>query len=300
MQDGKFVNYLDASKNIHIKNDYVNLEDSNSRAIWALGTVMSIKELLPEDNFLSARKILGKCLPWIPGVMSLRSVAFLIKGLYLCKDAIPTNQRKKLIVHLADKLVSRYDLNQDKEWHWFEEYLTYANSVLPEAMLYTYLVTENNNYKNIAIKSFDFLLNKNFVSNQFRSISNDGWHLKNEGSKRYGEQPIEVGYTLEALENFYYAFKTPRYLELMQKAFSWFLGNNHLKQLIYNPITGGCHDGLEEYNVNLNQGAESTICYLLARLSMERVVSLEMQSQDVFQINSRVLKNRHTQKRELK
>lgn len=300
MKDGTFVNYLDASKNIHIKNDYVNLEDSNSRAIWALGTVMSIKDLLPEDTFLTARKILGKCLKWIPGIMSPRSVAFLIKGLYLSKGTIPTNQRRKLIVHLADKLVSRYDLNQDKEWQWFEEYLTYANSVLPEAMLYTYLVTENNNYKNIAIKSFDFLLNKIFVNNQFRSISNDGWHLKNERSKRYGEQPIEVGYTLEALENFYYAFKSPRYLELMKKAFSWFLGNNHLKQLIYNPITGGCHDGLEEYNVNLNQGAESTICYLLARLSMERVVNLEMESQDAYSIKSRVLKKRHIQKRELK
>ncbi|WP_050915834.1 hypothetical protein [Gillisia marina] len=85
----------------------------------------------------------------------------------------------------------------------------------------------------------------------------------------------------------------------MQLAFSWFLGNNHLQQIIYNPLTGGCHDGLEESNVNLNQGAESTICYLMARLSIERVVNLEMKSQDVFSARSRILKNRHIKQREL-
>ena len=59
----------------------------------------------------------------------------------------------------------------------------------------------------------------------------------------------------------------------MKTAFSWFLGNNHLQHIIYNPSTGGCYDGLEEHNVNLNQGAESTICYLLARLAMEDISS---------------------------
>ena len=54
----------------------------------------------------------------------------------------------------------------------------------------------------------------------------------------------------------------------MATAFNWFLGNNHLHQVIYNPCTGGCYDGLEENYVNLNQGAESTISYLLARLTV--------------------------------
>jgi hypothetical protein len=52
-------------------------------------------------------------------------------------------------------------------------------------------------------------------------------------------------------------------------AFNWFLGHNHLNQIVYNPCTGGCYDGLESYYINLNQGAESTISYLMARLTVE-------------------------------
>ncbi|RKS53651.1 glycosyltransferase involved in cell wall biosynthesis [Gillisia mitskevichiae] len=297
--DGTFINYLDHNQNVHIKNDYVNLEDSNSRAVWALGTVISLKEILPEDNFLTASIILEKSMHWIPGILSPRSIAFIIKGLYLCKGPIPDYTRRALITNLSKKLVSRYDLNKEKDWEWFEEYLTYANSVLPEAMLYAYLVTEDSIYKNIALDSFNFLLNKLFINNQFRPISNNGWYHKNEATKIFGEQPIDVGYTIEALENFYYTFRSPRYLKLMHQTFSWFLGNNHLKQLIYNPLTGGCHDGLEKTNVNLNQGAESTICFLMARLSMERVVNLKFESQDVYSTRSRILKNRHIKHREL-
>jgi hypothetical protein len=69
-----------------------------------------------------------------------------------------------------------------------------------------------------------------------------------------------------ALSTFYSVFGEEQYLIKQQIAFSWFLGNNHLRQIIYNPATGGCYDGLEEHNINLNQGAESTVCYLLARL----------------------------------
>lgn len=297
--DGTFVNYIDQDNNIHVKNDHVNLEDSNTRAIWALGTLISIKELLLEDTYLKARAILEKCMTWMPGILSPRSIAFLIKGLYLCKGSIPDKTRRTLITNLSEKLVSRYDLNREKDWNWFEEYMTYANSVLPEAMLYAYLVTEEEGYKKIAVDSFNFLLNKSFVNNQFHPISNNGWYHKNSEAEKFGEQPIDVGYTIEALENFYYTFKSPRYLHLMHLAFSWFLGNNHLKQLIYNPLTGGCHDGLEKTNVNLNQGAEATICFLMARLTMERVVNLNMKSQDVFSARSRILKNRHIKQREL-
>lgn len=86
-----------------------------------------------------------------------------------------------------------------------------------------------------------------------------------------GEQPIDVAYTILALEKFYDVFKDDRYKEKMKIAFDWFMGDNHLHQIVYNPCTGGCYDGVEEHNVNLNQGAESTVSYLLARLAVERI-----------------------------
>jgi hypothetical protein len=85
-----------------------------------------------------------------------------------------------------------------------------------------------------------------------------------------GEQPIDVAYTIFALDRFYTVFEDPSYLEKLTIAFNWFLGANHLNQIIYNPCTGGCYDGVEDLHINLNQGAESTLSYLMARLTLER------------------------------
>jgi hypothetical protein len=86
-----------------------------------------------------------------------------------------------------------------------------------------------------------------------------------------GEQAIDVSYTILALFAFYQVYLDENYRDKMQLAFDWFLGRNHLNQIMYNPCTGGCYDGLERDNVNLNQGAESTISYLLARQTMEKI-----------------------------
>lgn len=89
-------------------------------------------------------------------------------------------------------------------------------------------------------------------------------------AKERGEQPIDVAYTVMALAKFHYVFNKEEYKQKIKVAFNWFLGENHLHQIVYNPCTGGCYDGVEEYNVNLNQGAESTLSYLMARLTLEQ------------------------------
>ena len=137
-------------------------------------------------------------------------------------------------------------------------------------MLYAYLTTGKLKYKSVAIDSFNFLLSKMFFNNQFKVISNNGWYHKGIAPNIYGEQPIDVSYTIQTLDLFYNTTKNVKYKKLQKKAFNWFLGKNHLNQTMYNPITGGCYDGLEKTHVNLNQGAESTICYLIARLVMEK------------------------------
>ena len=97
---------------------------------------------------------------------------------------------------------------------------------------------------------------------------------KGEQPSQFGEQPIDVAYTILALSRFYKVFRQDSYLLKMETAFTWFLGNNHLRQTIYNPCTGGCYDGLEEKHVNLNQGAESTVSYMMARLEMDKYQEL--------------------------
>lgn len=267
---GSFINYIDENNYEHVKNTYVNLEDSNARAVWALGYVISLKSQLPKIIIDKAITSLLKCSRWVPNLLSPRAIGFTIKGLYFYYKATQEQYIISIIEKLAKNLMTNYDINAIKNWKWFENYMTYANSILPEAMLYTYLVTGKNAYKKVAIESFDFLLSKMFSNGHFKVISNNGWYQKDRVPNQFGEQPIDVAYTIQALDAFYNAFRSNDYREKMESAFSWFLGKNQLNQIMYNPFTGGCYDGLEESNVNLNQGAESTLCYLIARLVIEQ------------------------------
>lgn len=270
-EDGSFLNYVDTDGKFFLKNKDENLEDSNGRAIWALGEFCSYQNLFSEDLIDAAKFALKKSLRNITTLRSPRAIAFAIKGLYFYNLEKENVIIKVIITKLADNLVSKFKGVSDKNWKWFENYLTYANSLLPEAMLYASMSSGNVLYKNIAKKSFDFLLSITFRNNQIKVISNQGWHHKNSNANDFGEQPIDVTYTILALNTFYKEFDDSDYLQKMETAFNWFLGKNHLHQIVYNPATGGCYDGLEEHHVNLNQGAESTVSYLMARLVFEEI-----------------------------
>ena len=267
---GNFLNYVNEEREFTEQNNYTNLEDSNGRAIWALGHLLSIRDLLPGELIQDAESIMENALLNINRIHSTRAMAFVIKGLYYRNGKNKSIQDVQLIKEFANRLVQMYKHEKSNKWRWFESYLTYANSLLPEAMLCAWLVTGEPVYKEIARTSFDFLLSKIFVTNSIKVISNKSWLYKEEIAPITigGEQPIDVAYTILALKKFYDVFKDEDYRKKMEIAFNWFLGNNHLHQVIYNPCTGGCYDGLEENYVNLNQGAESTISYLLARLTV--------------------------------
>ncbi|MHC0443260.1 glycosyltransferase [Flavobacterium sp. 3-210] len=269
---GDFINYVDKENREHIEqNAEVNLEDSNARAIWALGTVVSLSDILPEAIIKKATKCLLNSLKWAETIQSPRSIGFATKGLYLYHTAVPNLYVAAIINKLNAKLLANYEDTATEEWQWFENYLTYGNGILPESMLYAYLITNKPAYKKVALDSLDFLISKTFVNGNFKAISNQSWHHKGSEPNEYGEQPIDVTYTIQTLNTFYNAFKTPHYKKKMKAAFNWFLGKNHLNQIMYNPVSGGGYDGLEKENVNLNQGAESTVCFLTARLLMEKL-----------------------------
>lgn len=273
--NGLFLNYVDTAKNFTNQNNDENLEDSNGRALWALGyayysmdenidlsviILQNIKCAINEFNLV------------VKDFKSPRALAFCIKGWYFLNLKLNNKDITDCIKQAANKLATYYDLNSENGWNWFEPYLTYANSVLPESLLLASITIDDNRFKSIAKESFDFLLTKIFTDTSINVISNRDWLLKGQEHKTFkngGQQPIDVAYTILALKQFHLFFPHENYEEKMEIAFSWFMGNNHLKQIIYNPCTGGCHDGLEEFNVNLNQGAESTLSYLLARLAFE-------------------------------
>lgn len=264
--DEQFINYVDYNNNFTAQNEEVNLEDSTGRTIWALGYVVSLASILPDDITSKAEEIIERAFRHIERIHSTRAMAFIIKGLYYYNRTIDSMQTLDLTEVFANRLVQMYRHEASEDWKWFESYLTYANSVLPEALLCAYTMTGNREYRDIAKESFDFLVSKTFTDKEIKVICNKTWQQKGAENNSFGEQPIDVAYTIITLRKFHDIFKDPEYLQKMEMAFNWFLGNNHLQQVIYNPCTGGCFDGLEEKNVNLNQGAESTISYLMARL----------------------------------
>jgi len=267
---GDFLNYVDKDKNFTEQNKKVNLEDSNGRAVWSLGYVLLLKDLLPEDIITETEKILDKSLEHILQIDSPRAMAFVIKGIYYREKVKKSPENLNIIKTFANKLMDLYKHEATANWEWFESWLTYANSILPEAMLHAWLVTKESIYKDIAITSLNFLLQHTFNKNGIEVISNKTWLQKGHEAGHFGEQPIDVAYTIMTLSEFYDVLKDEEYYKKIVIAFNWFLGKNRLNQIIYNPCTGGCYDGLEETHVNLNQGAESTVSYLMARLTIEK------------------------------
>jgi glycosyltransferase involved in cell wall biosynthesis len=268
--EGYFLNYVDSDHRFTEQNNVTNLADANGRAIWAIGYLISKRALFPASIIAAAEVVLQRAIPRIKMMYSTRAMAFAIKGMYYANLDKKSPAVTALIKTLANRLVQMYRHESEPKWNWFESYLTYANSILPEAMLCAWLETGEQVYKETAKASFDFLLSLTFNDAGIKVVSNKSWMQKGQETDEHGEQPIDVAYTILALSGFYRAFHEASYLDKMTSAFNWFLGNNHLHQIIYNPCTGGCFDGLEATHINLNQGAESTVSYLMARLTIEK------------------------------
>ena len=268
-----FLNYIDYNKEFTPQNNEVNLEDSIGRAIWALGYFISKGDHYPKELHESLQKsknIINQALDHLSHIYSTRAMAFVIKGVFFYNQKIENEQAINLMAELASRMQQMYRHESRKDWQWYESYLTYGNAVLPDAMLCAYLATGNNDFKETAKATFTFLLSKIYCGNSISVISNKNWCQRDEEVKIVapgGEQPIDVAYTILALKRFDKVFKTKGYDLKMEEGFNWFMGDNHLNEIIYNTCTGGCYDGLEEKNVNLNQGAESTISYLLSRMA---------------------------------
>jgi len=237
-----------------------------------LGYVIAHKPILPHDFVLRAEICWGKALERIYEITSPRAIAYALKGLYHYYLVYHDEITKIYIEQLADKLLELYNINSEEFWLWYEDYMTYVNNVLPEAMMYSFLATKDEKYLKIATITFDFLLSHYFMKGQLKVISNRGWFKKENERVFYGEQPIEVATTVITLDLFYEVTGNIKYKDQLEVAFNWFLGNNHLKQIMYNSENGASYDGLEDKCININQGAESTLCFFKARLIMDKYV----------------------------
>ena len=167
---------------------------------------------------------------------------------------------------LADQLLDNYKLESSSDWRWFEPYLTYVNGRLPQALFKAYKKTNVKKYLQTAKESFDFLLGVGMIDEKFVPIGNNGWYRKGRERAMYDQQSIETSCMVEAALDAFRVTGDEKYRRKAQDVFDWFLGKNSQGVVVYNPETGGCYDGITPQGLNLNQGAESTVSYLLARL----------------------------------
>ena len=242
--------------------DKVGSEDSFGRAVNSLGRVL--KSTLPKSYKLRAKNILGNAFE--NDIISPRAQADTLIGLSFATGLmnVPINQVNRLI----NSLISKFEVKKDGDWTWFENYLTYGNSVLSEALFEAEVLDKSKKIKDVAMASLDFLTKTHFIDGKLVPVGQEGWFHKNGSKSLYDQQPIEAAGMTSAYLKAFNSTKKFSYLKNARKSFEWFLGRNVANQVIYDESTGGCFDGLTKNGVNMNQGAESTICYLNARLSI--------------------------------
>jgi hypothetical protein len=273
--DGTFENYIGyADRKPTLQNNREDLTDAASRAMWALSQVMANTLLSPEIR-AKAQKIFLRALPHIGSFDHVRPKALIIKSLAAAIKIVPKyNQEfRKQIKQMAESLVLALKTNSSQSWHWFESQLSYNNALLPESLIMAGSLLENKEYIQLGVSSMRFLTDQTFSAqtNIYLPIGHSNWYKKNGTRSYFDQQPEDPASMILALATFYTTTGHDSYKNLANKCFSWFLGNNSLHLSLYNYETGGCYDGLHPDRVNVNQGAESLVSYLLSRLTIAEI-----------------------------
>jgi hypothetical protein len=171
---------------------------------------------------------------------------------------------------LANKLLDIYERTRSGAWQWFEKSLSYANARLSQALLIAGYRSDNQRMVEAALESLRWLLAEQHLNDPrvFVPIGSQGFFAAGKEKARFDQQPVEACATVSACLQAYRLTKDDKWLEEGRCAFRWFLGVNDLQVSLYDETTGGCRDGLHPDRVNENQGAESTLSFLMAQLEM--------------------------------
>lgn len=265
-KDGMFHNLLSYDRMFL---DKIGSEDSYGRAIWGLGMVISSK--IYENIKANAKFIFDNAIKNYKRINSVRAKAFAINGLYNYYKVYKNKDIKDKIKYLANSLVRQYNKNKSSDWKWFEDSITYSNGILPSSFFLAYDILKDKKYLDIGKESLDFLSSLVIIDNKLVLIGHNGWYFKDGERSFHDQQPVDAASMVHAYKTAYDITKNEDYYKELLLSFHWFLGKNSINQSVYDEVTGGCFDGLLPNCLNLNQGAESTIAYLMARLNVEEL-----------------------------
>ena len=263
-EDGRFHNLMGFDRRFR---DDIGSEDCMGHTLWACGYALNPDA--PEEMRLVAKEIFDRCLPHSRLFASPRAKALTILGLHHYQRAFPEDRNPSIhILKLSNELMTQYGVEAVDEWRWFESYLTYANARLPQALLAAYLSTGKSSCLKIALDSLDFLVETHIIDGVFQPIGSEGWYVKGGERAEYDQQPIEASCMVEAAVAAHAITGSNRYLEVARTAFDWFHGGNTRNVVLINNVTGACFDGLTPVGLNRNQGAEATLSYYIAYITL--------------------------------
>jgi glycosyltransferase involved in cell wall biosynthesis len=245
-------------------------EDSHGRALWGLGTVLGHSQNAGLRG--AAGRLFEAALPAVLKFTSPRAWAFTILGLQAYLDWFPGDRAIQGICNsLANRLLSIYEQSRSEAWHWFEKSLSYSNARLPQALLLAGRCSDNKRMITAALESLEWLVAVQHCGDGevFVPIGSNGTFREGLEKARFDQQPVEACATVCACLEAYRLTYDTHWSDEAHRVFTWFLGKNDLQVPLYDATTGGCKDGLHPDRVNENQGAESTLSFLMALLEMQ-------------------------------
>jgi glycosyltransferase involved in cell wall biosynthesis len=267
--NGEFANFMSFDRKFIDGEGEVG--DETGRALSGLGTVIAHPPL--PQYLMIAREKFDASLPVIRR-LNPRGKAHAIMGLasYLRRHPEKDDLREEMAM-AADALVERYRDCATEDWMWFEDVLSYDNGIMPRALFTASVVLEASEYRDIALESCSFLVSEIYTGKWFSFVGSNGWYPRGGPKAQWDQQAVEAASTVQMLGAAFNATGDRSYLDLQHTAFNWFLGVNDRDVPVYDFTTHGCCDGLHESGVNLNQGAESLLSYMLALFSIIETTS---------------------------
>ena len=272
-EKGRFKNFLRYDRRW---NESVGSEDSHGRALWAIGTVLGRSR----DQGLrgAAGRLFEFSLPAVLEFNSPRAWAYTLLGIQEYLTSYPGDRdAQKVRSALSRRLLEMYESIRRPEWKWFENVLAYGNARLPQSLLLVGAACSDDRMIAAGLESLDWLskaqhceMNRHFVP-----IGSQGFYRQDGDKARFDQQPLEAAGAVSAYLQAYRVTGDDRWRNEAWSAFNWFLGDNDLQLPLYDSVTGGCRDGLHPDRANENQGAESTLSFLMALLEMRSLQAPE-------------------------
>lgn len=249
----------------------VGSEDSHARALWGLG--MCIAMCRQEPIVSLATRLMERGLSVVDSFVSPRAWAFTIVGIhaYLQRFSGDSEARRCRAV-LAERLFRHFADHMSDDWPWCEDVVTYANAKLPHALLMSGKWMFRSEMIEAGERALHWLLDiQTSPAGHLSLIGTEGWYPRGGEPAGFDQQPVEAHALIDACIEAYNVTGEGFWLERARKCFNWFLGDNDIQTPLYDFTTGGCRDGLHADRINRNQGAESTLAWLMSLLLMQEI-----------------------------